>query len=57
MKIDPKDPFPLSDCDCDCDVANNWVLLVSVQPFTSSDTKHQRKILRSQLQSLSGKGP
>ena len=48
-----KGPSPLSDCDCD--VANNWVLLVSVQPFTSSDTKHQRKISRSQ--SLSGKGP
>ena len=48
-----KGPFPLSDCDCD--VANNWVLLVSVQPFTSSDAKHQKSI--SQSQSLSGKGP
>ena len=47
-----KDPFPLSDCDCD--VANNWVLLISLQPFTSSDMKHQRKISPSQSQSLSG---
>ena len=49
----PKGPFPMSDCDCD--VANNWVLLVSMQPFTSTGVKHQRKISRSQ--SLSGKGP
>ena len=48
-----KGPVPLSDCDCD--VANNWVLLLSMQPFTSSDAKHQRKISQSQL--LSGNGP
>ena len=48
-----KGSFPLSDCDCD--VANNWVLLVSMQLFTSSDVKHQRKISHSQ--SLSGNGP
>ena len=48
-------PFTLSDCESD--VANNWVLLVSMQLFTSSDIKHQRKISRSLLQSLSANGP
>ena len=43
--------------DCDCDVADNWVLLISVQAFTSSDMKHRRKISGSLSQSLSGNGP
>ena len=32
---------------CNCDVANIWVLLVSMQLFTFSYVKYQRKILRS----------
>ena len=49
-----KGPFPLSDCDCESEVASNWVLVISMELFTSSDMKHQRKISRSQ--SLSGNG-
>ena len=48
-----KGQFPLSDCDCD--VGKNWVLLLSMELFTSSDIKFQRKI--SQSQSLNGNGP
>ena len=37
-------PFPLGDCDCENDVANNWVLVISMELFTPSHMKHQRKI-------------
>ena len=42
-----KDPLTLSDSNCENDVANNWVLLVSTELFTSSDIKDQKKILCS----------
>ena len=32
-------PFPTEQLRC----RKHWVLLVSMQPFTSSDTKHQRQ--------------
>ena len=49
--------FTLNDYDCENDAAKNWVLLVSMQLFASSDMKHQRKISRSLSQSLSVNGP
>ena len=47
----------LSDCDCESVVAKNWVLVISMEPFTSSDITHQRKNSRSLSQSLSVNGP
>ena len=44
---------PFTPGDCKSDVVNNWVLLVFVELFTSSDVKHQRKFLHSLSQSLS----
>ena len=41
-----KGPFPLSDCESD--VANNWVLMISMELFTFSDMIHQGKIWLSQ---------
>ena len=35
--------FTVSFCVCDCDVANKWIPLISMELFTSSDAKHQRK--------------
>ena len=36
--------FALSDCNCESDIANNWVLLVSMELFTSSDVKYHMKL-------------
>ena len=44
--IDLKGPFTLSDCDCESDFANNYVLLVSTELFTSSDVKEENEISR-----------
>ena len=52
-----KGPFPLSDFDCESDVANNWVLVISMELFPSSDMKHQMKISYLLSQSLSVNGP
>ena len=54
MKFMVRGPFPQSEWERD--VANNWVLVISMELFTSSDMKHQRKILYSLSQSLSVNG-
>ena len=46
-----KGPFTLNDCESD--VGNICVLLVSIELLTSSNVKHQKKILRSLSQLLS----
>ena len=43
MPLTTKGPFPLSDCDFDCDVTNNWILSISMQPFTSSEWNIKEK--------------
>ena len=40
---DNEGPFTLSDYHCENEVANNWVLLDSLELFTSSDVKNQIK--------------
>ena len=50
-----KGPFTVSVCVRDCDIASKWVPLISMELFTVSDTKHQRK--KSQTQSLTVNRP
>ena len=52
-----KGPFTVSICTSDHNVASQWVPLISVAPFTLSETKHQRETLLTQMQSLTVNGP
>ena len=54
----PKGPFTLSDYNCESDVADIWVLFISMELFTFSEAvKDQRKIMCSLSQWLSVNGP